>query len=117
MDDQTFTALMEGAGFENPLADLWEIALLDTDPEPTVIDPAMEALAARDIASGDLLARPAFEAEVPGSLWSETAALEDRVFGDLLAGPEPQTDREDRTVREHDETTQDWNRAAQEGDQ
>lgn len=93
MDDQTFTALMTGAGFSDPLADLWEIALLDTDPEPAHIDLAMEALAARDIESGDLLARPAFEAEVPGSLWSETAALEDRVFGDLLAGPDEEGDQ------------------------
>ncbi|QVJ03019.1 hypothetical protein KGD82_13370 [Nocardiopsis eucommiae] len=117
MDNASFAALMEGAGFSDPLADLWEIALLDTDPEPTVIDPAMEALAARDIASGDLLARPAFTPEVPGSLWSETEAVSDRFFGDLLAGPEPQTDREDRTVREHDETTQDWSRAAEGDDQ
>ena len=59
MDSNAFAALMEGAGFADPMADLWEIALLDADPEPAVIDPAMEALAARGIAArGDLLAGP-----------------------------------------------------------
>lgn len=59
MDDAMFAALMEGAGFADPMADLWEIALLDADPEPAVIDPAMEALAARAIAArGDLIAGP-----------------------------------------------------------
>lgn len=51
MDNNAFAALMEGAGFEDPMADLWEIAITDSDPEPAVIDPVMEAVAARDIAA------------------------------------------------------------------
>ncbi|MFE1170412.1 hypothetical protein [Nocardiopsis sp. NPDC058789] len=47
------------------------------------------------------------------------AAFADSVNEDLdrLAVAGPQEDREDQLVREIDETGQDWNRAAQEGDQ
>jgi hypothetical protein len=30
-------------------------------------------------------------------------------------GREPQTEREDKTVKDHDESTQDWNKALEEG--
>ena len=102
MNDAMFAQFMTDLwGGGDPNADLWEIALLDDDPEPAVIDPAMEALVARDIAAaGDLLGRPPFEEDVfptsvPGT-WHPFAA-------------DPQTEREDRTADDHDEATRDWN--------
>ena len=107
MNDFAFTALMTDLwGGGDPNADLWEIALLDSDPEPAVIDPAMEALAARDIAAaGDLLDRAPFEDDVfPTSafgIWNAFAA-------------DPQTDREDDTADRHDEWVEEWNRTVAE---
>ena len=58
VDSNAFAALMEGAGFADPMADLWR-SPCGHRPRPAVIDPAMEALAARAIAArGDLLAGP-----------------------------------------------------------
>lgn len=81
-------------------ADMWAAIAADVDAglsdmgSDPVADSDRDAVCERDIAArGDLLAAPPF------------------------AGPEPQTDREDRTAREHDESTQDWNRAAEEDDQ
>ena len=66
MNDATFTAFMSDLwGGGDPNADLWEIALTDTDPEPTVIDPAMEALAARDIAAVELPSRDDYRRDHP----------------------------------------------------
>ena len=87
MDDQTFAALMVGAGFRHPFADLWEIASEDAAPEPLFIDSAAEARAARRIAAvgGDLLSPPPFEGHG---------------FGPIMRG--------------HDEATQGWNRLVEE---
>ncbi|MEU0236834.1 hypothetical protein ABZ234_04020 [Nocardiopsis sp. NPDC006198] len=66
MNDHVFVAFMTDLwGGGHPADDLWKIALLDTDPEPAVIDPAMEALAARDIAAAELPDRDIIRADHP----------------------------------------------------
>ncbi len=92
MDDQTFAALMVGAGFRHPFADLWEIAAKDADPEPLFIDPTAEARAARRIAAvgGDLLAPP-------------PAVDDDHGFGWLMRGHDSRPEEWNRLVEEEDE--------------
>ncbi|MFY7065942.1 hypothetical protein ACOQFV_08780 [Nocardiopsis changdeensis] len=59
MSDDEFLDLMDALWGVGGGDSLWAIALEDSDPEPAVIDPAMEARAARDIAlAGDLLMPP-----------------------------------------------------------
>lgn len=59
MSDDEFLDLMDALWGVGGSDSLWAIALEDSDPEPAVIDPAMEARAARDIAlAGDLLMPP-----------------------------------------------------------
>lgn len=102
MDNAAFAQLMTGAGFADPLADLWEIAATDTDPVGSEADPRMEKFCEQKMAAtGDVLT---------GSVWWETAEAEDRQ-GTWWAS-DPQTDREDDTADRHDEWVEDWNRAA-----
>lgn len=89
MDNTEFAALMVGAGFADPFADLWEIAEADADPEPLFVDPDAEARAARRIAAGggDLLSPP-------------PDVDDDHGFGWLMRG--------------HDSRPEEWNRLVEE---
>lgn len=88
-------------------ADMWAAVAADVDAglgleDTHEVGAEEEARAAREIAAcGDLLAPPPeFEPEVPGSLWSETAALEDKfgvydrdtIQADLMTGPADEKD-------------------------
>lgn len=79
MSDDEFLDLMDALWGVGGGDSLWAIALEDSDPEPAVIDPAMEARAARDIAlAGDLLMTPPdFD-----SVWPEAHDVD---FGPLMA--------------------------------
>lgn len=73
-------------------ADMWAAIAADAAAGMALedaheIDAEREARLLESI--GDVLAPPPFDdVEVPGSIWSETEALEGRMFGDLLAGPD-----------------------------
>jgi len=72
--------------------------------------------AAADMGAIDALAG---DVDPEEEMWAAiTADIEFGVtgVGDLLAGPDPQTEREDRTANDHDEWVRDWRRAAEEDD-